>query len=731
MDPGSGLPVNRRTVQTWSATFILVLGCGLAACSQPRPAAPVPISETARAPASERPPAANSETAPSQTPRSNQSFTAAPHPSATSPAVTLQPVATLDPAGPTGALSTAIPESAPPIDFDDSVVNILLLGRDTSRDAAIYRTDVIIVASVDRETNTVSLLSIPRDLFVWIPGWTMNRINTAAAHGDAIGYGENGVDLLKQTILYNLGLPIHHWIRIDFNGFKAAVDALGGISIPVSCALQDWRLKSPGLDEQDADNWEQFLLEPGIVQMDGDLALWYSRTRRSTNDFDRSRRQQQVLRSIFDRALSLDALTHAAELFGVFREFVDTDVDRATALSLLPVAAKLDRSRIRSRFISAEQVRGWRTPQGASVLLPQPELIQPLLAEAFAPARTNRSYDEPQLVAVRNGSSHAALLALAVDNLAWAGFAPIVMEDLPDARAATAIYDYSASPKGSLVEELQRVFQVDGEHVISQPDPAAAARYAVELGSEYVPCLHPVQFAAPAPTTDAPPIGEPLPAQVVVRAPLLEDEFILDAKFDEWEPFDYVSDIPVFGPENWWGEADAAMEWSVMWNPDFLLLAVRVSDDAFAQLATGRDIARGDGLELLLDTDLAGDASIDELSDDDYQLGLSPGDLFDPAGRPEGYLWLPQEKEGPMPLPMAFRRIENESDWEGEIMFPWALFDTIPTIGREYGFILSLNDNDRPGEIDLQSILTHVEGRVVTDPTTWGRLVLEPPRPEP
>ncbi|MFQ5410581.1 MAG: hypothetical protein ACE5FI_19395, partial [Anaerolineales bacterium] len=67
----------------------------------------------------------------------------------------------------------------------------------------------------------------------------------------------------------------------------------------------------------------------------------------------------------------------------------------------------------------------------------------------------------------------------------------------------------------------------------------------------------------------------------------------------------------------------------------------------------------------------------------------------------------------------------------GEIMIPWALFDTIPTTGREYGFILSLNDNDRPGEIDLQSILTHVEGRVVTDPTTWGRLVLEPPRPEP
>ena len=151
----------------------------------------------------------------------------------------LHDVPTLDAAGAVGTPSTAIPEAAALVDFNADVTNILLLGRDTSRGADTYRTDVIIVASVDVTTNTVTLVSIPRDLFVWIPGWTMNRINTAAAHGDAIGYGESGVDLLKQTIQYNLGIPIHNWIRIDFEGFKSAVDALAAVDVPVSCVLQD------------------------------------------------------------------------------------------------------------------------------------------------------------------------------------------------------------------------------------------------------------------------------------------------------------------------------------------------------------------------------------------------------------------------------------------------------------------------------------------------------------
>src|SRR5207302_1371634 len=89
----------------------------------------------------------------------------------------------------------------PPVDqlhLDKNIVNILLIGRDTDRSATSYRTDVMIVVSINKAANSVTLLTIPRDLFVYIPGWTMNRINTAAVHGDATGYPGGGVALLEQ-----------------------------------------------------------------------------------------------------------------------------------------------------------------------------------------------------------------------------------------------------------------------------------------------------------------------------------------------------------------------------------------------------------------------------------------------------------------------------------------------------------------------------------------------------
>ena len=93
-------------------------------------------------------------------------------------------------------------------------------------------------------------------------------------------------------------------------------------------------------------------------------------------------------------------------------------------------------------------------------------------------------------------------------------------------------------------------------------------------------------------------------------------------------------------------------------------------------------------------------------------------------------MWWPEEREGVIQLPMTYRRMENESNWEGEIAIPWSPCGITPQIGNEFGFILSLTDNDSLGEIVLQIILTHVEERVVEDPTTWDRLVLDPPKPE-
>jgi LCP family protein required for cell wall assembly len=424
---------------------------------------------------------------------------------------------------------TPIPSAVPELQLDDEVVNILLMGRDVTAQntSSGYRTDVIIIASINKQAGSVLLLTIPRDLFVWIPGWTMQRINTAAGHGDSVEYPGGGPALLQQTILYNLGIPTHYWVRVDFDGFRQAVDTLGGVDVPVSCAIQDWRLKKPGLDQQVEENWHLYTVWAGMQHMDGDLALWYSRTRRLTGgDFDRSRRQHQVLRAIFERGLSLDGLAHVPELYAQFTEFVDTDMTLGDVLQFAPLAARLDRSQIKSRFIGPGYVTGWRTSAGAAVLLPRYDAIYGLLEEAFVPPSANRAAREAPSVLVSNGTEWEDLDELAADNLEWSGLRPVVVPaDRQDYRN-TIIYDYTTSPKGSALAVLQRVFKVEDENVIHIPDATAPYPFYVILGDDYSykTCLYNVPFPKPTATPTLTPtleggVASETPAQTPSPAP--------------------------------------------------------------------------------------------------------------------------------------------------------------------------------------------------------------------
>ena len=200
---------------------------------------------------------------------------------------------------PTSTPPTVIPTAVPTFAVGGKTTNILLLGvDDASGEGGAQRTDVIILVSINRETETASMLSLPRDLFVYIPGWRMNRINTAMAHGAAVNYPGGPVVQLTDTILYNFGVPVHYYALIDFKSFVDVVDAIDGVTVPVTCGMTDWRLKSPELDPQDEDNWERFTIEPGFQHMDGDTALWYVRSRQATSPFRGSISTNSVTGSI-------------------------------------------------------------------------------------------------------------------------------------------------------------------------------------------------------------------------------------------------------------------------------------------------------------------------------------------------------------------------------------------------------------------------------------------------
>ncbi|HAV76091.1 MAG TPA: hypothetical protein DCX53_01930, partial [Anaerolineae bacterium] len=260
-----------------------------------------------------------------------------------------------------------------------------MIGSD-KRSGTSFRTDTMVVAILRPSEGQVSLISIPRDLWVFIPGWENNRVNTAYQHGISTNYPGGGPGLLKDTIQYNLGIRIDHTAMVDFDGFRQIVDTLGGVDIPVSCAYTDWRLIDPSYNPEIEENWFLYTVNPGVIHMDGDLALWYARSRQKSSDFDRGRRQQEVLRAIFTQVLQTGTLTRIPELYGNVKDNVETDLGLTDILQLSLYAPKMTNADIRSYYLRPPYVNSWITSGGAYVLSPDQALLSQLLTEALSPS---------------------------------------------------------------------------------------------------------------------------------------------------------------------------------------------------------------------------------------------------------------------------------------------------------------------------------------------------------
>jgi LCP family protein required for cell wall assembly len=243
--------------------------------------------------------------------------------------------------------------------------NILLLGSDQRPSDGGFRTDTIILLTLNTELGTVNVTTFPRDLYVYIPGYTVQRINTAFAFGDFEG--------LALTFEYNFGVHPDHYMLINFWSFVDIVDSLGGITVNVERTFTDHR-----------DSYGDYTVPAGSVHMDGQTVLWYVRARYTTSDFDRGRRQQEVLEAIGNQLLSLNALTRAPELYEIYRDNVTTDLSVNDVLMLLPLAAKLsDTSRIHRFAIGPNQVYNWTNYSGAMVLVPIREAVLAVMHQAL------------------------------------------------------------------------------------------------------------------------------------------------------------------------------------------------------------------------------------------------------------------------------------------------------------------------------------------------------------
>ena len=247
-------------------------------------------------------------------------------------------------------------------------INILLLGSDY-RVGAGYRTDTILLVTLNPNTGRGSMVSFPRDLYLKIPGNEEHRINTAMQSG--------GFEMTQDTFAYNFGVRPNFYVMTDFSGFERMVDTLGGIEIDSAKALTDWCDLPSGRK-----GWCSIKAGKNVVS--GEMALWYARSRGGSNDFERSKRSQEIIRALFNKLISLDALTKAPAIFDQLSENIETNIRIADVLPLLPLANQVTKDgNFRQYAVGPEHVNVWIPPSGAYLLLPKENRIQLLLEEAL------------------------------------------------------------------------------------------------------------------------------------------------------------------------------------------------------------------------------------------------------------------------------------------------------------------------------------------------------------
>ena len=242
--------------------------------------------------------------------------------------------------------------------------NYLVLGADVRPGPWLLHTDSMMLVAIDKETEQVGVLSIPRDLWVEIPGWGMDRINKAYFLGDYTKYKGGSPALAKATVEKTLGVPIHHVVLIKMAGLAQLVDALGGITVKLDCPLYE---QTP--DPKNQNKMLNWSLPAGEVELNGEDAHKFATYRYLTTDFGRAQRQQQLIWAIRNRAKSLDIVPRIPQLWTALGGAFKTDLSVLDALRLARFGLELDATEVTGASLAPDVTKPHRTKGGAQVLV--------------------------------------------------------------------------------------------------------------------------------------------------------------------------------------------------------------------------------------------------------------------------------------------------------------------------------------------------------------------------
>ena len=339
----------------------------------------------------------------------------------------------------------------------DGRINILILGIGGGKHPGPNLTDMIMLLSIDPINKKAGLLSIPRDLYVPIEGVGYNKINYAHAYGEENPKATGGGPALsKKTVSKILDLPIHYFVRMDFDSFVKLVDAVGGVDIYVEKSISDPYFPAP-----DMKGYQPFYLKAGYHHMDGELALKYVRSRETTSDFDRSKRQQQFLSALFDKTTSLGILTNAKKvtsIINILGNHLKTDLSFWEVERLINLAKEIGSDKVVTKVLDSSS-DGLLTAQGGAsgyYLVPKSgnfkeiqRFVHEFLTEPYLEKETAR-------IEIQNGTSKTGLAQEVTNLLKSYGYQVAKTADAPKIYQKSTIYDYTNGQKPITLSFLKK-----------------------------------------------------------------------------------------------------------------------------------------------------------------------------------------------------------------------------------------------------------------------------------
>jgi LCP family protein required for cell wall assembly len=370
-------------------------------------------------------------------------------------------------------------------------VTVLVMGldyRDWSSGAGPSRTDTMMLLTMDPLNQTAGMMSIPRDLWVSIPGFDNARINTAYFLGESYQTPGGGPGLAVKTVEQLLGIPINYFAQIDFGAFIRFVEALDGVKLDI-----------PNRIRIDPIEGKPIYLDPGRQTLTGELTLAYARARNSEGgDLDRALRQQQVIFGIRDRLLKpekfSDLITKAPALYAEISSGVHTNMTLDDVIKLALFAKNVPEENIYRAAISASEVIFAQSPDEQSILVPLPENIRQLRDTIFlastgtlGPLMTGTSQEkmvsEAARIVVLNGSLLDGLAAKTQEYLTLQG-ANVVEASNGEPTNYTRIVDFTGNPH--TVQYLSVLMGVQPGYYELRYDPNSPVDIVVTLGNDWI-----------------------------------------------------------------------------------------------------------------------------------------------------------------------------------------------------------------------------------------------------